>query len=62
MYDIFFGLHQVAFLLICYAQGYAGVGELGCYLQAAAQQLYALVEVDEVHIAEAQFVEKIWII
>jgi hypothetical protein len=37
------------------------VGVLGRDLQAAVQQLYALVELAEVHIAEAQVVEKIGI-
>ena len=56
------GLGQVALLLIGYAQGHAGVGVARRELQAAAQQLYAFVELAEVHIAEAQVVEEIGIV
>jgi hypothetical protein len=62
MYDIFLGLGQVPILLVGYAQGHAGVGVARRKLQAVAQQLYALVELAEVHIAEAQVVKKIGII
>ena len=43
-------------------QAHSLLGVLGCYLQAAVQQLYSLVELAEVHIAEAQVVEKIGIV
>ena len=56
------GLGQVALLLVCHAQGHAGVGVAWRKLQAAAQQFYAFVELAEVHIAEAQVVKKIGIV
>ncbi len=43
-------------------EGQAGVKMVRRKLQAATQKLYALVELAEVHIAEAQVVEKIGII
>jgi len=38
------------------------VGVAGSELEAAEQQLYALIELAEVHVAEAQVVEKIGVI
>ena len=61
-YDILLGLGEVALLLVGHAQGHAGVGVLGRELEAAVKQFYAPVEQVEVHIAEAQVVEKIGII
>ena len=56
------GLGQVAQLQVGDAQGHAGIGVLGRNLQAAVQELYAFVELTEVHIAEAQVVKEIGII
>jgi hypothetical protein len=50
------------FFLISHSQGHTCVQVLGRDLQEEVQQLYAIVEQAEVHIAEAQIVEKIAIV
>ena len=53
------GPRKVASPLLAERQGYAGVGVAGSELEAAVQQLSALIELAEVHIAEAQVVEEV---
>lgn len=62
LHGVFLRSREVAPLLAGDAQGYEGVRVAGRELEAAVQQLHALGELAEVHVAEAQVVEKIGIL
>jgi hypothetical protein len=59
LHGVLFGPRQVARPLVAERQGYAGVRVFGSELEAAVQELSPLIELAEVHIAEAQVVDEI---
>ena len=58
LHGVLLGPQEVARPLVAERQGYAGVRVAGSELEAAVQQLSSLIELAEVHVAEAQVVEK----
>ena len=57
LHGVLLGPREVARPLVAERQGYAGVRVTGSELEAAVQQLSPLIELAEVHVAEAQVVE-----
>ena len=62
LHGVLLGPRQVARPLVAERQGHAGVRVAGSELEAAVQQLSPLIELAEVHVAEAQVVEEIGIL
>ena len=56
------GARQVARSPVAERQGHAGVRVAGHELEAAVQELSPLIELAEVHVAEAQVVEEIGVL
>jgi len=62
LHGVLFGPREVACSLVAERQGHAGVGVLRRDLQAAVQELSPVIELAEVHVAEAKVVEKIGVL